>query len=42
MREVCYCGRVGAVEDREPAPGEGWALRCVNCGRVEYLDRLFG
>lgn len=44
MREVCYCGRVGAVEDREPASDEsgGWALRCPSRGQVDYLDWLSG
>ncbi len=40
MREVCYCGRTGEIEDREPViDGEGGALRCPNdeCGHVDYL-----
>ena len=44
MREVCYCGRVRAVEDREPASDESgrWALRFSNCGQVDYRDWLSG
>ena len=44
MREVRYCGRVRAVEDRGPAPEETgrWALRCPNFGQVDYLDWLSG
>ena len=39
MREACFCGRVGEVEDREPVyAGEGeWGLGCPACG---HLDRL--
>lgn len=41
MREACYCGRTGEIEDREPvvdAKGER-ALRCPveTCGHVDYL-----
>ncbi len=39
MKESCFCGRFGEVEDREPvldAKGR-WALRCPGCG---HLDRL--
>ena len=43
MQEVCYCGRRGAVEDREPVWGDGHseALRCPQCGHrdpLSYLD----
>ena len=36
MREACYCGRVGEIEDREPVSldGSGRALRC-ECGHLE-------
>lgn len=40
MREVCYCGRTGEIEDREPViDGEGGALRCPNedCGHLDHL-----
>jgi hypothetical protein len=40
MQEVCYCGRTGEVEDREPViDGEGGALRCPNdeCGHIDRL-----
>jgi hypothetical protein len=39
MRESCFCGRNGELEDREPvldARGR-WLLRCPDCG---YLDDL--
>ena len=42
MRESCYCGRVGEVEDREPAY-EGArveALRCPRCGHLDPLPQL--
>ena len=44
MKEVCFCGRPGELEDREPIlDSEGkWALRCPNeaCGHVDYLHWL--
>jgi hypothetical protein len=44
MRETCYCGRNGEVEDRVPvATSDGRrALRCPNesCGHLEYLTWL--
>ena len=42
MREVCYCGRNGDVEDREPIrDGSGeQALMCPECGSVDYLHWL--
>ena len=42
MRESCYCGRVGEVEDRDPAY-EGdhvEALRCPRCGHLDALPQL--
>ena len=41
MREACYCGRTGEIEDRQPvvdANGER-ALRCPveTCGHLDYL-----
>jgi hypothetical protein len=44
MGELCYCGRLGAVEERQPASDEigRWALRCPNCGQLDYLGRLSG
>ena len=41
MDEVCFCGREGEIEDREPvALGDGdWGLACPRCG---HLDRLEG
>ena len=39
MREVCYCGRRGDVEDREPVwrVGPGEELRCPRCGHLDPL-----
>lgn len=42
MKESCYCGRVGEIEDREPVPdGKGKrVLRCPECGHVDDLRWL--
>ncbi|HEV2743554.1 MAG TPA: hypothetical protein VGV91_10385 [Rubrobacter sp.] len=42
MRESCYCGRVGEVEDREPVLRDGRteALRCRRCGHLDPLPWL--
>ena len=42
MREACYCGRVGEVEDREPVwrDGRTEALRCPRCGHLDPLPCL--
>ena len=42
MREACYCGRVGEVEDREPVYGDARneALRCPRCGHLDPLPCL--
>ena len=42
MRESCYCGRVGEVEDRHPVLRDGRteALRCPRCGHLEPLPCL--
>ena len=42
MREACYCGRVGEVEDREPVYGGARieALRCPRCGHLDPLPCL--
>lgn len=44
MRESCYCGRIGEIEDRVPVTtGDGRAaLRCPNedCGHLEQLEWL--
>jgi hypothetical protein len=42
MREVCFCGRSGEVEDREPVYlGDGeWGLECPDCGRLDRLHWL--
>jgi hypothetical protein len=42
MREVCYCGRGGDVEDRDPVRrgGHGEALRCPKCGHLDPLAEL--
>ena len=39
MREACYCGRVGEVEDREPAY-EGASIEALRCPRCGHLDPL--
>lgn len=41
MREVCYCGRTGEIEDREAVMDDGReALRCPNCGHLDHLSWL--
>ncbi|MBA2442791.1 MAG: hypothetical protein H0V53_10370 [Rubrobacter sp.] len=42
MRESCFCGRCGDVEDRTPVLDfeGGWALRCPDCGHTDYLGWL--
>ena len=42
MRESCYCGRTGEIEDREPVATEdgGRALRCPDCGPLDHLAWL--
>lgn len=42
MREACYCGRSGEVEDREPVLRNGRieALRCPRCGHLDPLPYL--
>jgi hypothetical protein len=43
MQEVCYCGRVCEIKDREPVLdcGEGYtALRCPECGHPDRLEWL--
>jgi hypothetical protein len=42
MQEVCYRGRAGEIEDREPVYlGDGeHALRYPNCGHLEDLRWL--
>ncbi|MDP9375622.1 MAG: hypothetical protein M3Q65_24870, partial [Chloroflexota bacterium] len=39
MREVCFCGWAGDLEDRMPVyAGDGeWGLECPKC---RHLDRL--
>jgi hypothetical protein len=42
MRETCFCGRSGELEDREPvldARGR-WVLRCRDCGHLDDLGWL--
>ena len=42
MRESCFCGREGELEDREPilaARGQ-WVLRCPDCGHLDDLGWL--
>ena len=42
VRETCYCGRTGDLEDRGPVYlGDGeHALRCPACGHLEDLSWL--
>jgi hypothetical protein len=42
MQEVCYCGRRGDVEDREPVwrAGESSGLRSPECGHLDFLPQL--
>jgi hypothetical protein len=39
MREVCFCGRIGPIEDREPVVTED-GRRALGCPDCVYLDRL--
>jgi len=40
MREVCFCGWVGEIENREPVVADGRpALRCCS-EACDHLDRL--
>jgi hypothetical protein len=42
IKEACYCGRTGEIEDREPILVDAgiWALRCPNCSHVDRLEWL--
>ncbi len=42
MREACFCGRVGELEDRTPdRDDDGYqALRCPKCGHLDHLEWL--
>jgi hypothetical protein len=42
MQEACFCGRAGALADREPTyAGDGeWGLACPACGRLDRLEWL--
>ena len=39
-REICFCGWVGELEDREPVytSDGGWGLGCPMCGHVDRLE----
>lgn len=39
MKETCFCGGDGEVADRGPIldADSPWALRCPDCGHVDYL-----
>jgi hypothetical protein len=42
MRECCYCGRDGELEDRKPildTTGR-WVLQCPECGHLDDLGWL--
>lgn len=39
--EACFCGRYGALTDREPVVTErGPALRCPVCGDLDHLTEM--
>jgi hypothetical protein len=42
MRESCFCGRSGELEERKSIlDAQGvWVLRCPDCGHVDYLNWL--
>jgi hypothetical protein len=42
MRETCFCGRSGELEDRDPVLDTGgyWLLRCPTCGHLDNLGWL--
>jgi hypothetical protein len=42
MKESCFCGRVGELEDRTPvSDGDACeALRCPKCGHLDRLEWL--
>jgi hypothetical protein len=42
MRESCFCGWSGELEDQEPVLDAGgrWLLRCPTCGHLDDLERL--
>lgn len=43
MQEICFCGRVGGLADRDLSwSGGRWVLRCPNCGHHDHLDWLAG
>jgi hypothetical protein len=39
MKEACFCGRVGEIEDREPILKDDGqtVLRCPECGHLDDL-----
>jgi len=39
MREICFCGLVGEVEDREPVilEEDERALECPECGDIDRV-----
>jgi hypothetical protein len=42
MREICYCGRTGELEDRMPVTDRDGrrALECPECGHLDHLSWL--
>ncbi len=42
MRETCYCGRSGEVQERKPITDTHGieALECPKCGHLDYLSWL--
>ena len=42
MRETCYCGRTGEIEDRKAVRDDDGreALQCPDCGHLDHLSWL--
>jgi uncharacterized C2H2 Zn-finger protein len=40
MKESCFCGRVGELEDRTPMFDGYEVLRCPKCGHLDRLEWL--
>jgi hypothetical protein len=42
MRESCFCGRRGELQDREPVLDAGgrWLLQCPTCCHLDDLEWL--
>lgn len=44
MREICFCGRSGEIEDREPVflKDSETGFRCPDCGHTDPVAWLSG